>query len=121
LLFLDQRVASLAEGSRAEFAVMADDQAVGKVLCCDLPPEDIDALEYVAYIDHVPSWPPKFLDAVAFRLSAELAFAIKKDEPLAERQMKRYRTALEDASALAFNAEQRGPEPMTPSRAARGG
>lgn len=121
ILYLDQRLSLLPEDSRVEFTVEPADSGTSAILCCDLESDDIDALQYVAYLDHVPLWPPKFLDAVAWRLSVELAFALPKDEAKAERNMQRYLKALDAASALAFNAGHDGPEPATPSRAARGG
>lgn len=121
ILYLDQRLSILPEDSRIEFEILPDDAGTGLLLCCDLESDDIDGLEYVAYLDHVPLWPPKFLDAVALRLSVELASAIKKDEAMAERQMQRYLKALDSASALSGNIGHSGPPPITPSRAARGG
>lgn len=104
---------------RAPFELVPNDAGDGLVLVTDLGPDDFDALEYVAALDTIPIMPSRFVDALAWRLAAELADALRKDPGVSQRCQQRYIMALAAAAAGDQNARH-DVEAVTPTLAARG-
>jgi hypothetical protein len=121
LLAEGQRIGTFTGGTRNPFRVMADDDKHGRVLCSDLDADagDFDVLEYVAYHEHIVGWPAQFIDALAWRLAAELALAIPKDAAKANMAWGQFYRSLSRASAQSLQRSQRDPEPDPPSVAVR--
>lgn len=119
LLTQGERIDLTPENMKEEFDRVINDAGDGYMLCCNV--DDVEAFEYVAYIDNVLAWPALFLDAVVFRLAAELALDIRKDPQLAGQMMQLAMVAIDRAYAMARNARHKTPElPQTPLLASRG-
>jgi hypothetical protein len=125
LLGVDQRVPYAIQArylSEAEKQALAGLPAIGYLLLIDLAPDEFDAIEYTADIDFVPAWPPDFTDAVAWRMAVDLSLGLVQGtagEALSTRRMQSYEYAVARAAANILNAEQRDPEPDSPSIRAR--
>lgn len=120
LLHDDQRHNTVPRLSRLEFDVMPNELGDAMILLCDVAAADFAGLEYVARIEHVPLFPRLFVEALIWRLSVELAYAIPKNPKLASDNMVKYNAALEKAAAKDYNLGHNGSEPATPSILARG-
>ena len=122
LLADGQRIGTFTADQRNVYQIMADDNDEGTILCTDLEAasDDFDVLEYVAYHEYVPGFPPQFLDALAWRLAAELALAIPKDAQKANAMLSMYYRSISMAKAQMLQRSQRDPEPDPPSVVARG-
>lgn len=120
LMFEDERFEATTVEDRIEFDVMANDAGDGQILCCDVDPTDFVLLEYVAMIEYVPAFPRHFVDALAWRMAAELALVLRTDLKLNAFYMQVYQQSLSRATAQAGNIGQDTVEPDTPSLAARG-
>jgi hypothetical protein len=123
LLGEDERIDLLSVEDRIEFAIEANNKRDGKLLCCDIDDDDLEALEYTAVIDNPTVWSALFVDAVAWRLAAELALSIKKDKALQKAIMDPkegdYTIALERAQVEDLNIGHTF-DPVSPSLAVRG-
>jgi hypothetical protein len=121
LLYTDTRFTKVSHDARLEFQIMPNENSDAMILCCDVDNADFDGLEYVAMIDYIPLLPRHFVDAVAWRLACELAYAIRKDPKMGEHCRQRAARALDESSAYSQNdAHDSAREPITPSEAARG-
>jgi hypothetical protein len=70
---------SLVPGEgRVAYEIQANDAGNGQVLCTDLEVETTDILEYTRRIDSIVAMPRLFLNAVVWRLAAELALSLVK-------------------------------------------
>lgn len=118
LLYPDVRHAHVPVGNRQPFAIVDNDAGDGKLLCSDLDADEL-VLEYIAVVDNVTMMPRKFVDALAWRLAAELASAIKKDTRLHDYCLDKFEQAMGDAMAQSQNIET-DIEALTPSLVARG-
>lgn len=107
----------VAASDNLSFAIQAG-ETEGLVLLTDSTVADgFDKLEYIAAVSHVPTFPRQFIEAVAWRLAGELAPALKKSDGTGE--MRRYLLALDAARADMLQQSKLGPDPQTPSIAAR--
>ncbi len=89
--------------ARIPFELEANDAGDGKILLTDL--EDAELI-YTQRIETVPAFPASFVDALAWRLAAELvtALSVKLEmRPMAERA---FRIALLEAKAAALSQRQ---------------
>lgn len=119
-LYQNARFSQLPYRARLEFAVMPNEAGDGYLLCANVAETDFDAFEYVALIDYVPMMPRSFVDALVWRLAAELATGVKKDPKLNISCMQMYEHAVDEASAQTQNIGQDSAEAITPSLEARG-
>ena len=110
LLTQDARMSVLEPETREPFELMLNDAEDGQILCCDVAEADIDVLEYTAQIDDVTLYPPAFVNAVAFRLAEELAYALKKNPQMADIMRARYAVA----GSVAFAQQLRGQQDDPP-------
>lgn len=120
LLHQNTRYALTPAALRNEYDIVLDDAGEGQLLCANVDASDIDGLQYVAAVEIVSAMPRHFVNALAWRLAAELADPLKKDTQKAEACFKSYTLALSAASAQGQNLEQQSAEVKTPSITARG-
>jgi hypothetical protein len=120
LLYEDTRHVLVPAECRIEHAIMANDAGDGWILCANFDSDEVDGFEYVAFIESPTAWTRHFVDAVVWRIAAELANAIKKDAEVANYCLRMYEAALDAAAAQAQNMEQ-SVQALTPSLVARDG
>lgn len=108
----------IADDLREPYDVVVNDLGTGLILCCNLDGEEIEAIEYIAYIDNPALFSAHFVDALAWRLAAVLALGIPKDPKKAQWAMDNYDLALSQAGARASNARHIAKQ-RTPGVAAR--
>jgi hypothetical protein len=65
--------------------------------------QDFEVLEYVCLVEHVPTYPRGFVDAIAFAVGRELAWAVAKNPSLAEQMWAAYVRTVAQAKAVALN------------------
>ncbi len=118
LLTAGTRLDLLQERQKEEWDKLINDAGDGYVLACNVA--EVDAFEYVTSVTNVAAWDATFLNAVVFRLAADLALDVKKDPQLAGQLMAAYGGTLDQAFAQAKNARQHTTKPTSPSVAARG-
>jgi len=106
------------EANRMQFAVLASESGQNRILACNEEAADFK-LEYVGYIDRPEMWPATFRSAVTWRLAAELAAALSKENDAYAKAYKFYLEELSRASARDANSRQ-SQRPMTPSLQSRG-
>lgn len=113
------RVGLEAAETRVPYELQSNDAGDGQVLVTDVDLADADAFEYTARIEVVAAFPRLFVNALAWRLAAELALGVRKDPKLAGSCLQ----MCEGAIAKAFTAQLRGaqedPEPEASSIRAR--
>jgi hypothetical protein len=114
------RLAALSVASRTPFEIFPRGIGQVNVLACNVPPTDSPILEYVARVTNVPAWPMDFVEGVAFLLAAKLALALPKDAALAAAMAKAGYAGLAQTYRRELAGQEPGPEPLTPSLAARG-
>lgn len=85
------------------FAVESNDAGDGRLFLCDLPAPE---LAYVARVTAVVGFPPLFVDAVAWKLAAELALGLPVKPQLEQQCLARYQAALARAGAAEFRGQQ---------------
>jgi hypothetical protein len=107
----DTRLSLLPSESRTPFEIMADDTAEGKVLCCDVAQDDIDALEYTARVTNPATYSGTFSAALAWLMASELALALPKDANKARACIEMYRYEIGNAFANALRS-QREDQPL---------
>lgn len=112
------RLDLLQEKSKEEHDKLINDGGTGYMLACNV--DEVEAFEYVTLITSVGTWPAMFLDAVVWRLAAELALEIKKEPQLAAQMMQAYMASQATAFAMSSNARQNTQKPTSPIVAARG-
>lgn len=124
LLAEDVRVSLLGLGGAPTFEIRLNDAGNGRLLCCDLDVsvEDFEVLEYIPMLTSaaITTMPRAFIDALAWRLAAELAMALKKDPTLAAKCLGAYEGSIDRAMCDVLNAREEDPRPTTPSIAKRG-
>jgi len=131
LLYQGQRRGNMQLSENVPFSLCAKDGGVGMVLLTDYEWDvDFDALEYVGlpgtvdgdgnWVDDPRFYPALFVDAVAWLLASRLALELKKDLKTAAEFEKRHEAAIDKAAVQMMNAQQRDPDPLTPSLVARG-
>jgi hypothetical protein len=120
LLAGDARYELTPVANRIPFEIVLNDAKDGKLLCCDVSAADdeFERLKYVAVVDEIGIMPPDFMEALAWRLGAELATGLKKDQNLAQMCL---RMASAQVSVEGANSSNEGHKaaPPTPSLAAR--
>jgi hypothetical protein len=84
------------------------DRDLGRLLFCDLPAPD---LRYTARVDTPVLYPAGFTNALAWRLSVDLAQSQKADVQLAQANMKIYELAAEAGIAESLNGVEPGEQP----------
>ena len=115
----DARRSLLPFAGMIDHEVVLGDDGESYVLCCDLPEDDVDALEYITDDVAVSIMPAHFVECVALRLAMEFASAIAKDEVRRDRLERSYYLALSAAKAVAQNVGHQGTPPVTPSVSVR--
>jgi hypothetical protein len=121
LLGEGMRIGLLGAGQRMPFKVLSNDKGDGRLLCCDVSPNDFEVLEYTRDIDDEAAFGPDFADALAWRLGVELALARRKDARLAQTMMQGFSGAVAEAWAAEMRGQQEDPEPDASSIQARTG
>lgn len=86
LLDGEVRFSLVASDANPPWEIQANDARDGKILCTDSDLSD-GVLEYTALVTNVVAYPRVFVDALAWRLAAELAIGIKQDHDLHDRIM----------------------------------
>jgi hypothetical protein len=107
----DTRISLIPSESRTPYEIMADDAAEGKVLCCDVAQDDIDALEYTARVTNPATYSGAFSSALAWLMASELALALPKDGNKARACLEMYRYEIGCAFAAALRS-QREDQPL---------
>jgi hypothetical protein len=99
------------ESQRIPFEIEDDSQTGGSGAGVILT--DIDALElvYTRRIKNVVRFPPHFVDALAFKLAADLAFGLAKKPQLGQQMLQLYALSLERAVARDLNQAHEDSEP----------
>lgn len=115
ILWEDQRRTLTTSNGRNVYDLLRNDAGDGVILCCDLDTDDLATLEYVALVENVVSMPAQFVDALVWRLAAELALALRKDRALAAGCMQAFAESIARAGSNAMRARQEDPEPDPPS------
>lgn len=87
---------------------LEDDANTGKVLLTD---SALAELVYVARVELVTKYPPLFVQALAWKIAAELSMALPKDPKLAVLMEQKYMATLREAAAAEFRQSQEGPLP----------
>lgn len=107
LITQETRIALVEPEARDAYEISLNDDGDGKILCCDIEEDDIQALEYTAQVTDVTVYPPSFVDAVCWRLAVELATALEKNAQIAATcyQMYRERVGMAFAQQLQSNRE----------------
>jgi len=119
LLDEDQRIAQFNGDDRIPFEVVEDQSGEWRILCCDYSSSEFEVLEYTALNEYIPGWPRDFVEAVAWRLGAELALGLKKDLQLHQTCMQWFYASVSSATASQQNSRHPDPEPDPPSVAIR--
>jgi hypothetical protein len=114
-----QRVGLVPPNGRVSYELMSNDAGVGQVLCTDVDLADADGFEYTRRIVTVSAFPRLFVNALAWRLAAELALAVKKDTRLAGACMQQYELAVGKSFTAQLRGNQDDPEPESSSMRAR--
>jgi len=93
-----------------------------RTLACDVVPEAATAprLVYVRDDDDPDKWPPHFLDAVAWRLAAEVAMPLSVDAGRARLAFDLAGSALREAAAVEMSGRQEDPPPESELISVRG-
>lgn len=115
LLYGGQRQAQYGVRNRLPFDVQADDAGENSIIVTDVAPADFDTLEFTRDIEATGAFPPGFVNALEWRLAAELALALKKDRALFDRIMHPdsgdFVVAFRRAAAAELTGRQPDPEP----------
>jgi hypothetical protein len=104
---------------RVSYEIQSNDAGDGQILCTDVDLSDADGFEYTRRIEVVSAFPRLFVSALAFRLAAELAMAIRKDVKLADSMLKGYQGDVARAFTAQLRGNQEDPEPEASSIRAR--
>jgi hypothetical protein len=119
ILMGGQRIGLTPGESRIPYEVQSNDAGDGQVLCSDADFEDADAFEYTRRIETVSAFPRLFVSALAWRLAAELAMAVRKDMKLADGCLRGYHGDIGRAFTSQLRGNQEDPEPEASSIRAR--
>jgi hypothetical protein len=114
-----QRIGLTPGESRIPYEVQSNDAGDGQVLCADVDLSDADRFEYTRRIEVVAAFPRLFVSALAFRLAAELALAVRKDAKLADSMLRGYQGDIARAFTSQLRGNQEDPEPEASSIRAR--
>lgn len=109
LITQETRIALVDSDSRDAYEVTLNDAEDGQILCCDVAEADIQALEYIAQVTDVTVYPPRFVDAVSWRLAVELALALPKSPTRAQKAMEMYRYTADCAFAQQLRGNREDP------------
>jgi hypothetical protein len=119
ILMGGQRIGLTPGESRIPYEVQSNDAGDGQVLCADVDLSDADGFEYTRRIEVVAAFPRLFVSALAFRLAAELALAVRKDAKLADSMLRGYQGDIARAFTSQLRGNQEDPEPEASSIRAR--
>jgi hypothetical protein len=119
LLANNTRIRLYGAKDRIPFDIQANDAKDGKVLLCDYSATQFQVLEYVCAFTYAPAFDAQFVDAVAWRLAAELAMALKADREERKACMRDFILAIDQAKVNDAEASHETQEIETPSVTAR--
>lgn len=105
---------------RPAFDVMSNDAGTGRILCTDLDIDtDFEVLEYIASVSYVPAMSRQFVDALVWRLAADLALALPKDTRKSDWCFDKFRASISLAEKAMRDLGDLGIPPDSPSIEAR--
>ncbi len=105
--------------SRIPYTVLVNDGRDGKLLCCDVEADDIDALEYTPLITDTTLYSGHFIEVLAWALAVPLVLALRKDPQVAAYCQQQHYNTLAEAAAFERNIGHDS-EPDSPSVMERG-
>jgi len=114
-----QRIGLYVGGDKNPFELMVHPLGESTMLCCDVEPDDLMALEYVAYVDIPSFYPQLFVDALVLLLASKLALVISKDPGKSSEFYRLHMFAMSQAASVSLMSSQRDPEPSPSSIRAR--
>jgi hypothetical protein len=99
--------ASAGAGQKIAFAIGASDDGTGRILLTDQAQAE---LVYTARITTVIAFPPLFIEALAYRLAADLALGLPVKPGVADQMERAFQMALARAGAAEFRGQQNDPQ-----------
>jgi hypothetical protein len=132
LLLEGERVELKSPTSKLPYTIQQSHDGQGAVLCCNVEPDDLDALEYIAMpqrgplrdglteddsgnsldpADFPPMYPPLFVDALVYLLASKIAVPITKNPDIASQALKMHMLYFSEAVTAELNALQKDPDP----------
>lgn len=122
LLAQGERISLLAK--KAPFEIQRSHSGEGRIICCDIEPDDLEALEYVSLppsdgaatptYDYPPAYSQLFTDALVYLLASRIAVPITKKTDAAIDLLKMHDLYVREAIAAELNGTQADP-PLSPS------